>query len=215
MVRELRAKVGGSGLAITALAAVLVAAGIAWLDAPVASVSYRLISANDTVERYAHRIPDALFWIVVLVTAACWTTYSALTRKGFHDLRTRFLRVCGTGVPASFAAKSLLQWVFGRSDPLAWVLYDQVPQFFWFSWGPRVGSFPSGHMTVFTTLATALWLHYPRYKPVYVGFLALLGLALVVTTYHYFSDVIAGAYLGGVIGMAARRGMERARLSPR
>jgi membrane-associated phospholipid phosphatase len=204
-----------TGPLLTALAAALTVVGLTVLDAPVASLSYRLIRSNAVLERYVSRIPDTLLGIVVLVTVGCWIAYSVLTRKGVHDVRTSFLRVCGSVVPTAFVAKTLLQWVFGRSDAVAWVLYQQPPQFYWFHWGPRLGSFPSGHMTVFTALGTALWLHYPRYKPICLGFLALLGLALIVTVYHFLSDVIAGACLGAAICLAIRRGMGGARLPSR
>ena len=200
----------GRGLLLTAMAAGLTTVGIAVLDAPVASLSYRLVRANPLLDRYVSRIPDTLLGVVVLVTAVCWTAYSVLARKGVHDVRTEFLRVCGSVAPVAFAAKTLLQWAFGRSDAVAWVLYRELPRFHWFHWGPRLGSFPSGHMTVFTALAAAVWLHYPRYRPFCVGFLVALGAALVLTTYHFPSDVIAGAYLGAVACLLIRRGIEGA-----
>jgi membrane-associated phospholipid phosphatase len=207
MSAALRASPSGRGLLLTAVAAGSTAVGLAALDAPVASLSYRILRATPLLERYASRIPDTLLGVVVLVTAASWTAYSVLTRKGVHDLRTDFLRVCGFAAPAAFAAKTLLQWAFGRSSASAWVLYGELPRFHWFHLEPRLGSFPSGHMTVFTALAAAVWLYDPRHRRFCIGFLAALGGALVLTTYHFLSDVIAGAYLGAATCLLIRRGI--------
>ena len=57
---------------------------------------------------------------------------------------------------------------------------------------------------VFTAFLAAVWLFYPRYRSLSVGFLLILALALVATDYHFLSDVIAGAYLGLVTTTLAR-----------
>jgi membrane-associated phospholipid phosphatase len=60
-------------------------------------------------------------------------------------------------------------------------------------------------MAVFTPIALALWRFQPRLRVAYVGFLLLLGFALVATGYHFLSDVVAGACLGWLIDLAANR----------
>ena len=62
-------------------------------------------------------------------------------------------------------------------------------------------------MAVFTALIIALWRFYPRYRPAYAGFLSVLALALIVTDYHFLSDVIAGAYLGLIVHFCTLRGL--------
>jgi membrane-associated phospholipid phosphatase len=56
-------------------------------------------------------------------------------------------------------------------------------------------------MAVFTVLAAALWRFYPRYKFLYLLLVLVLAIALITTNYHFLSDVIAGAYLGVIVGI--------------
>ncbi len=195
-------------LARFALVALLTALGVLYVDAAVASWSYRLISAIPVLSRHVTQIPDLLVWLVLLITAGCWTAYLIMTAAGVRGARLRFLRVCGTCVPAAYCVKAVLQIVFGRSSAFDWVLFHQPPTFHWLKWRPNYGGFPSGHMTVFSAVATVLSYYYPRYKGVYLGLLALLGLALIVTTYHFVSDVIAGAYVGAVACSLIHRAVE-------
>jgi membrane-associated phospholipid phosphatase len=46
---------------------------------------------------------------------------------------------------------------------------------------------------------TTLSYYYPRYRPIYLGLLWLLALALIITDHHFLSDVLAGAVLGSVL----------------
>jgi membrane-associated phospholipid phosphatase len=53
-------------------------------------------------------------------------------------------------------------------------------------------------MTFFAAFSAAVWVFYPRYRTISIGLMLVLALALVITDYHFLSDVIAGAYLGWV-----------------
>lgn len=177
---------------------VLTAFSYRFLDAPISSFVDEFIQSNELTPVVSN-IPDLLFFIVVAVTAGSWAGYFYLTRRGFDDNHTHFLKLCGTSAPLAFLAKMIFQFLFGRSNPELWALYHQAPQFHWFHAGDGYGCFPSGHMSVFTACAAALWRHYPRYRLAYLGFLLTLAVALVATNYHFLSDVLAGAYLGAMI----------------
>ena len=56
---------------------------------------------------------------------------------------------------------------------------------------------------------TALTLIYPRYNLLYVLVAVLVGSSRAITTIHYPSDVIMGAFIGFAVTMAIRRGFER------
>jgi membrane-associated phospholipid phosphatase len=99
----------------------------------------------------------------------------------------------------AFVAKTFFQHMFGRPNPYAWLLIHEPPRFYWFRNEQGYGCFPSGHMTVFTSLMTTLSYHYPRYGFVYFCALCLLALALIITDHHFLSDVLAGAVLGSVL----------------
>ena len=51
-------------------------------------------------------------------------------------------------------------------------------------------------MAVFTVLALAVWHFFPRYRFVSVSVLLLLAVTLIVTSYHFLSDILAGVLLG-------------------
>lgn len=189
---------------------VLTAFSYRFLDAAISSFVDEFIRTN-ALAPVVSNIPDLLFYIAALVTAGSWAGYFYLTRRGFDDNHTRFLKLCGTVVPLAFLAKEILQHLFGRSTPELWAVYHQVPRFHWFRAGDGYGCFPSGHMTVFAALTAALWRHYPRYRLAYLGFLLALALALIATNYHFLSDVMAGAYLGAMICSLADRVVGRPR----
>jgi membrane-associated phospholipid phosphatase len=187
-------------LAVTAL----VAASACFLDTAIASFIDACLRA-DALAPVVAGIPDLLFYFVAAITASSWAGYFWLARQGVHDRRARFLKLCGTVAPLAFLLKTVLQYLFGRSTPQLWVVYHQVPRFHWLRAGEGYGCFPSGHMTVFGALAAVLWRHFPRYRPATAALLLLLGIALVVTNYHFLSDTIAGAYLGVVTCAFAAR----------
>ncbi len=169
-----------------------------YLDADIARFVQRQLHRSALLERVTAGIPDLLLHMVLAITVLCWTGYFLFRRRGMSQRLTHLLRSCGTVVPLAFLAKVVLQYVFGRPDPHVWLLYHLPPRFHWFRANAGYGCFPSGHMTVFTALMTTLLHYYPRYRRVIMALLLLLALALIVTNYHFLSDVIAGAVLGVV-----------------
>lgn len=181
------------------LAALLTAFGYYSLDASTAIFFHQLIMSHEMLRKYASHIPDFLLPIVLVITTFCWTVFFVWISKGIHNVHTRFMQLCGVSVPLAYVTKTVLQYAFGRADPRMWLAHRQLVGFHWFHGGPGYTSFPSGHMTVFTALATVLWQRYPRYRMVYVAGVVLLGTALVATNYHFVGDAVAGAYLGFLI----------------
>ncbi|WP_372522240.1 phosphatase PAP2 family protein [Sulfuricaulis sp.] len=170
-----------------------------YFDTGIAQFVFRILNSSDRLLQTAADIPDLLLHIVIAITVSSWVGYFILVRRGICNHLTDFLRVCGTVVPMAFVAKTGLQYVFGRPDPYAWLLAHEPPRFYWFRDDEGYGCFPSGHMTVFTALMTTLSYYYPRYRPIYLGLLWLLALALIITDHHFLSDVLAGAVLGSVL----------------
>ncbi len=177
----------------------LIAISYFFLDARLASFFYTLLNENIAWTRLVSNIPDLLDYIVAAIALFSWTVYFYLTRQGIRNPLTRFLQNCGSAIPLAYVIKNILQYVFGRSNPYLWLFYHQPPQFYWFRHDDGYGCFPSGHMTVFTVLLVLLSGLYPHLRPVWVVALCVLGFALVVTNYHFLSDVIAGVYLGVIV----------------
>lgn len=177
------------------------------LDQRVAILIQELILPHDVLKKVTSNIPDLLLPIVLAITALSWACYFYLSSTGIHNRQTRFAQLCGVSVPLSYAAKTMLQSAFGRVNPKIWLHHHELAGFHWFPALPAGYGFPSGHMTVFTALAMVFSYIYPHYRRIYLATLGLLGVALVVTNYHFLSDVIFGAYLGLLICYLADYGL--------
>ncbi|QDU34696.1 undecaprenyl pyrophosphate phosphatase [Poriferisphaera corsica] len=90
---------------------------------------------------------------------------------------------------------NIVKIIFGRFRP------SELQQaghfgFDFFTIGPANASFPSGHATAAATLATVLWLMYPRQWMLWVVVGLVIAFSRVFTLSHYVSDVVAGLYFG-------------------
>lgn len=145
------------------------------------------------------KIPDLLLLIILVLSFLSWLAYYYFAKRGFRSKHTYFFMVTGTVLPLSYAAKEILQLLFGRMQTRRFLLDPNFTGSYWFNWGDGYRGFPSGHMLVFTALLLTLCNLYPRYKLIYAVTLFVLGFALVATDYHFLSDIIAGAYIGAII----------------
>jgi len=166
------------------------------LDQRTAMFIQELISPYDTLKEAISHIPDLLLLIVLAISVLSWSRYFFLSSKGIGNRQTRFAQLCGVSIPLAYVVKTLLQSAFGRVNPKVWLYNHELAGIHWFPALAQGYGFPSGHMTVFSALAVVCCYIYPRYKSLYLATLVLLGVALVVTNYHFISDVIFGAYLG-------------------
>ncbi len=104
-----------------------------------------------------------------------------------------------------------LKDAFGRTWPETWVnnnpsyFGNGTYGFFPFHHGTGWASFPSGHTTAIAAFAGALWFLWPQLR--WLGALLTLAVAagLLGADYHWLSDIIAGAIVGGSTGAAAAR----------
>jgi membrane-associated phospholipid phosphatase len=150
-------------------------------------------------------IPDLLLLSVVILTSLSWVGYFYLVSRNIHDRRILLCRVTGTALPLSFVLKTILKWLFGRTETRLWLSDHSLYGFHWFAGMAGFRGFPSGHMLVFTPLFLALWHYYPRYRLYYGVVWFCLGVALIMTEYHFLGDVLAGACMGVVVYRAVSR----------
>lgn len=100
-----------------------------------------------------------------------------------------------------------LSYVFGRTWPETWIdnnpsfIRDGVFGFHPFQGGEAYGSFPSGHTARIVALATPFWILFRRPRPLCVLACLSVAVGLIGMNYHFVSDVIAGAFVGGIVGM--------------
>jgi membrane-associated phospholipid phosphatase len=170
-----------------------------FFDEEIALFVKRAFMSDERSSLFMSDVPDLLPVFVWIITAVAWTLYFRDKRKGIDDTRTFFSMLVGTTVPISFILKSIMQFVFGGITTRFWLANPVGREFQWFHGVNHYTGFPSGHTAVFTVILLDLWKYYPRYRAAYGGFLFLLALALISTGYHFFSDILAGAYLGYII----------------
>ena len=189
------------------LVVMLVICSYCFLDARTALFLNRLWTSHARLSIFSANIPDFLFAIVCLITGVAWTAYYYLTSKGIYNTHTRFFQLIAITIPLTFFLKSALKHAVGRINTRFWLRHPGFKEFRWLHGVGNYTSFPSGHVAVFMALAVALWRFYPRYQSTYFGVLSLLALALVLTNYHFISDVIAGAYLGYLVDSFTQVGL--------
>jgi len=152
-------------------------------------------------------IPDMLFWLVCVTTAFAWTGRLYLSMKPVKSWNGNFFEHIGCSVPLAFVLKHLLKDLFGRTSTQFWLLHPEQLGFHWFHGGGDFSAFPSGHMTVFTALVLGVSRYFPRLRPVCLGLLFILALTLILTQYHFFSDLVAGIYLGVIADLLVWRAL--------
>jgi len=189
------------------LVVLLVLCSYFFLDARTALFVKRVWMSHSRLTVFSVHIPNFLFPLVCLITAISWTAYFYLTHKGIYDTHARFFQLVAITIPLTYFLKSTLKHTVGRIDTLFWLIHPGFKEFHWFHGGGNYSSFPSGHMAVFMALVIALWRFYPRYHSAYFGFLSVLALALIMTNYHFISDIIAGAYLGFLVNYFTHLGI--------
>jgi len=184
-----------SFLAVTLAAALLFFASYVFLDIPLArffqnenpSLHAAFAEITKLGEGGLYLVPLAL-----ILAAALWRRRTGLAwRSGFV-----FAAIALSGLIVD-----IVKPVFGRARPK--LLFEQ--NLFGFTWiGPHADrwSFPSGHSATMAALAIALSVIYPRGWPAYWALAILVMASRIVIDAHYFSDVIAGAYIGLAIAWA-------------
>ena len=114
----------------------------------------------------------------------------------------RVLLLASVSLTASATIKETLKFVFGRTWPETWtnnnpsLIQNGVYGFNPFHSGGWYSSFPSGHTTAACAAMSVLWLCFPRYRPLYVIFVALVVGGLIGANYHFIGDIIAGGFIG-------------------
>lgn len=175
----------------------LVAACYFYLDEPIAAwVAATLVTVGKS--QSSLDFPDLLLPLVVVVTILGWVGRFLFAGNPARQGLQRCSAVLGVVAPASYLVKEAFKILFGRIQTPMWVVQPTSTGFHWFHGFAPYNGFPSGHMLVIAAIAAVLWRSYPRFAMVYAAGLLAMGVALVLTDYHFLGDVIAGAY-GGLL----------------
>jgi membrane-associated phospholipid phosphatase len=92
-----------------------------------------------------------------------------------------------------------LKPVFDRSLALDFLATGQYG-FHFFQGGIADSSFPSGHSAQAAAILSVLWVYYARWRWLYVVAMIALALALMLGAWHFFSDIVAGTFIGITMG---------------
>jgi membrane-associated phospholipid phosphatase len=179
-----------------------------FFDTGIAEYSGGLLRNYGMLATYASDIPDLLFPIACVTTGSSWAVYCLLKRNNISSPYARFFHLIGWTVPLSFILKTILKYVFGMANTRVWLANEAEYGFHWFQGNGNYGGFPSGHMAVFTVVVIAFIRFFPRFRLAGLFLLLILAAALIITDYHFLSDVIAGTYLGLIVDDFTSRVLE-------
>ncbi len=107
----------------------------------------------------------------------------------------------------SWALVVILKWLV--SSPRPFLYFDAINPLFYYG---GYDSFPSGHATFFSALATALWFYHPRMGTVYFIIALVIGFARVVSGVHFPIDIVGGFALGILTTYAIHHALKVAKL---
>ena len=187
--------------------AALIISGCLYLDIRLAKLVSERVGFSFLFSESISNLPDLLFLMACIITVVSWTGRLYLAGKHVKGRKVNSLEHIGLTVPLAFVLKDLLKELFGRTNTRICLLYPDRFGFHWCHGGGDCASFPSGHIAVFTVLMLGIGRYFPRLRPVCAGLLFVLALALLVTEYHFFSDIVAGACLGVIIDLLTWRGL--------
>jgi len=185
----------------------LIIFGCLYFDTRLAEFVSEKVGLGFLLSEEVSNMPDLLFVLVCAITAVSWIGRLYLSQKSTMKWDPSFLEFIGCAIPLAFLLKTILKGLFGRTTARLWLLHPDQFGFHWFHGGGEFSAFPSGHMAVFTALMLGIGRYFPRLRPVCAGLLFVLALALIVTQYHFFSDIVAGFYLGLLVDLLTCRGL--------
>ena len=195
---------------MTAYAATLILLGYALLDRPLAFWLKTHVSGD--FEGFWKTVTTLGLGAVWLVPSGALTLCLLLAWRAapLLDMRAKlaraawipgfvFLSVAGSGL-----LNSLIKTLVGRTRPR--LLFDEgVYSFVPLSHAYVTNSFPSGHSQAAFAAMTALTLIFPRYDIAFMAVAVLVAASRVLTTVHFLSDAVMGAWLGMVVTVLIHR----------
>jgi len=190
------------------LTAVLVCAALVvlcyfFVDRPVAFYVHDQRLANYPILKdLTYQPPILQAWTPVVLVAL-------MVRRAFGQLRRweRLLVAACVAMVLADQFRDTISYAFGRYWPETWIdnnpslIGDGAYGFHPFHGGSAYSSFPSGHTARTLAIAAVFWIAYPRWR--WACVLASLAVAagLIGMDYHFVGDVIAGGFVGCIVGV--------------
>jgi membrane-associated phospholipid phosphatase len=187
------------------LAAALVAACYFYIDRPFAwFIHNQRINSHEPLRWLTYPPPIVEAWTPVALVLLVVRRASG----PFHQWELTLFAACVAMIVADQFRESL-GYVFGRTWPGTFennnpsLIKDGVFGFHFFHGGAGYSSFPSGHMARTLAVVAVYWIAYPRWR--WLGILAAAAIAvgLLGMNYHFVGDVVAGSFVGALVGAYA------------
>jgi len=173
-----------------------VAAAYTWLDGPAAAWFYaNKDSQLGGAAKWLSKLGQSEWYLVPAALLFVWYRYRGRLQQA-RAAGYVFLSVALSGI-----ACIILKVMLGRPRP--GVFFEEgLSGFHWLEFDSSFLSFPSGHATTAIAAAVALGVVYRPWRWPICAAGALIAMARVVSTSHYPSDIIAGAWLGCAVALA-------------
>lgn len=181
-------------------------AGYVWMDVPVAvyckGVDPRVLNVFEWISPWGEST-----WYLV-AAFGLFLYYRQFRPNPLHANRALFVFA---SVAVSGIATLLVKLIFGRFRPILFFT-EGLYGYNFFHPSEDMNSFPSGHATTALALAFALSRLFPRYRIAFFFFGLTVAASRTITTAHFLSDTVAGAWIGIVTvcmlhQVLVRRGM--------
>lgn len=200
--QEFRRLLRGSLLAVL-VCAVLVVLCYYLLDRPIAFyVHDHGLSRFAVLKWLTLPPPIAQTWAPVLLAAV-------VVRRAWGPLARWELALLSAGAAIILADqfRETLSAACGRYWPETWIdnnpslIRDGAYGFHPLEEVGNRGSFPSGHAARTSAAAAVVWVVYPRWRAAAVVVALAVAVGLLGMNYHFLGDVVAGSFLGAVVGV--------------
>jgi membrane-associated phospholipid phosphatase len=150
-------------------------------------------------------VPSGLAWIGLMLA---WRAAPSLESRAALGRIAWIPAFLFLSVALSGLLNTAVKVSVGRLRPRA-LFENDVMGFMPLTHGYLTNSFPSGHSQAAFAAMTALTLIFPRYDIAFIAIAVLVAASRVLTTVHYLSDAVMGAWLGLVVTVLLHRILRR------
>lgn len=197
-----------ASLLVLVLGAGIVAAGMVFIDRPVADFVHRTFAGT--------RLATCATWLLTLLPAllgsACLVALGAEVMRARGSVPGPWLRSLWLGLSGAALALLVgvaLKLLIGRSDAAPEYVVYRTYGLHLFHGGRGYEAFPSATTAATSALVTVMSLRVPAARWAGRIGLAAVASAIIVTNGHWVTDVIAGACLGVFLGSVVVRAAAR------
>lgn len=161
---------------------------------------------NETIFRYLNNLAGQYEWLDVMIVFSADTLGLVLLAGLIVFLLSHKHKGKGLRNVVVILSAALLAWLIskliklGYPSPRPFALLDGVNKLIDYG---GMDSFPSGHATFFSAIATALYFYHKKLALLYFLGALLIGLSRIVAGIHWPVDILAGYFMGGIVAAFA------------